>query len=92
MKTSMEKDNFHLIFKGLADPHRIKILQILLMGEECNCNLSEKIDMPLSTLAHHLKVLTNANLLIPRKDGKWTYYTLNKEQFEKAIEILNKFV
>ncbi len=85
------KINEHLVFKGLADPHRLNILEILLLGEECNCNLSEKLEMPLSTLAHHLKVLTNANLLIPRKDGKWTYYTLNKEQFEKASKILNKF-
>ncbi len=87
----LEKDNIHLVFKGLSDVQRIKILEILLLGEECNCNLSEKMNMPLSTLAHHLKVLSNANLVIPRKDGKWMYYEINHEQFGKAKEILDKF-
>ncbi len=89
---NIEKENLHLIFKGLADPQRIKILEILLLGEECNCNLSEKIEMPLSTLEHHLKVLTNAKLVIPRRCGKWTYYTLNKEQFVLAVDVLNKII
>ncbi len=89
---SIEKENVHLIFKGLADPYRIQILEILLLSEECNCNLSEKLEMPLSTLAHHLKVLANANLVIPRKDGKWTYYTINKEQFLLATDIVNRFI
>ncbi len=87
-----EEKNGYLIFKGLADPHRIEILKILKNGEECNCHLSEKIGMPLSTLAHHLRVLTNANLVFPRKEGKWTYYTLNTEQFEKARDIVSEFI
>ncbi len=80
-----------LVFKGLADSHRIKILEILLLGEECNCRLSEKMNMPLSTLAHHLRVLVNAELVLPRKDGKWTYYKLNHEQFTKAQTFLGAF-
>ncbi len=83
--------NIPVVFKGLSDQHRIKILDILQNGEECNCNLSEKMKMPLSTLAHHLKVLSNANLVIPRKKGKWTYYTINKAQFNEAIELLKYY-
>ncbi len=87
----MVDENTAFLFKGLSDLHRIRILEILLLGEECNCHLSEKMEMPLSTLAHHLRVLTNAKLVIPRKEGKWTYYTINHEQFETAKRILDKF-
>ncbi len=79
----------HLLFKGLADPHRIKIVELLAKGEECNCNLGEKIAMPLSTLAHHMKVLSTAGLINTRREGKWTYYILDKEQLEKATRIIN---
>ncbi len=92
IEMAVEKENLYLTFKGLADPQRIEILEILLLGEECNCNLCEKIEMPPSTLAHHLRVLTNANLVIPRREGKWTYYAINKEQFVLATDILNKFI
>ncbi len=88
----MEIDNgVAVLFKGLADINRIRILEILLSGEECNCNLSEKMEMPLSTLAHHLKVLTNANLVLQRREGKWAYYKINHEQFEKAKNVIDKF-
>ncbi len=87
----MNKD-MHLIFKGFADAHRIEILNILTQCEDCNCNIAQRIDMPLSTLAHHMKVLTNAGLVIPRREGKWTYYSLNKSQFILAKEIIDKFI
>ncbi len=88
---SVKQIEEHKVFKGLADPNRILLLDIISKGEECNCNLGDKINMPLSTLAHHLKVLVEANLVVPRKEGKWTYYTLNKEQFELAVQGLARF-
>ncbi len=88
---NMNNTEEHKVFKGLADPNRLLLLEIISKGEECNCNLGDKINMPLSTLAHHLKVLVEANLVLTRKEGKWTYYTLNKEQFELAREGLFRF-
>ncbi len=81
----------HLIFKGLSDPHRLEILTLLKQSDECNCELSDKLDIPLSTLAHHMKVLLTAGLVSARKDGKWTYYHLEKEQFKLAEDILKEY-
>ncbi len=82
-------DKNYLIYKALADPHRIKIVEILTHGEECNCNIGEKLGMPLSTLAHHMKVLSAGGMVIPRKSGKWTYYKLKKEQLLNAKDIID---
>ena len=45
-----------------------------------------------STLSHHMKILCDAEVVIPRKEGKWTYYSINKEGFERAKELLNYYI
>ncbi len=85
------KDGY-LIFKGFADPQRMKIIELLRDKEECNCNLSEALGMPLSTLAHHMKVLTASGVVDARKCGKWTYYSLNKDQIILATKLINEFI
>ena len=67
-----------LSFKGLADPVRIRILQVLSHGEQCVCNLVEIFQLPQSTISRQLSVLKNANLINIRKEGLWHYYSLNK--------------
>lgn len=87
----MEQVAAHLVYKGLADPVRLRILEILKQGDECSCNLGEQLGMPLSTLAHHMKVLVSANLVTTRKCGKWTYYQLNRPQLREAQAYLNRY-
>ena len=68
-----------LIFKSLADPVRIRTLQILSNGEQCVCNLVEILDLPQSTISRQLGILKNAGLINIRKEGLWHYYSLNKK-------------
>ena len=85
------KDEY-FIFKGFADPQRMRILEILKEKDICNCNLSEEIGMPLSTLAHHMKVLVASGVVDSRKCGKWTYYSLNREVIKDMQNIINRFI
>ena len=77
------------IFKGLSDPNRILILNHIKNGEKCSCDLSNELNIPPSTLAHHMKVLGESGLVNSRKEGKWNYYSICREQCNKAIDILN---
>ena len=67
------------LFKALADPHRLMIVDMLSCGELCACVILEKFNITQPTLSHHMKNLCDCRLVKGRKDGKWTYYSLNDE-------------
>ena len=45
------------VFKALADPKRLAILEQLRSGEKCACVLLEPLDLSQSGLSYHMKVL-----------------------------------
>ena len=73
-----------LCFKALSDETRLQILEMLTMGELCACNILEKFNFTQPTLSYHMKNLTQAGLVNARKEGKWTYYSLNDENLKEA--------
>ena len=71
-------------FKALGDPHRLKILHLLLTcGEMCVCECIPALDLSQSNLSFHLKALKHAGFIKARKAGKWMYYSLNRPAFEE---------
>lgn len=67
------------VFKAFSDERRIEIIEILSDGERCACVLLDSLLISQSTLSHHMKILCDSNIVIARKEGKWTYYTINKK-------------
>lgn len=67
------------IFKAFCDANRLRILNLLKQGEMCGCRLLEELNIEQPTLSHHMRILCDANIIDGRKEGKWTYYSLNKE-------------
>lgn len=65
-------------FKALGDENRLHILELLQGGERCACVLLENLHLSQPTLSHHMKILCDAGLVTGRKEGKWVYYTLNR--------------
>jgi len=64
------------ITKALADAQRLRILMLLRGGELCVCQIVEVLKLAPSTVSRHLSLLSAADLLVSRKDGRWTYYRL----------------
>ncbi|MEI0496614.1 ArsR/SmtB family transcription factor [Brachyspira intermedia] len=81
-----------VIFKAFCDENRLQILDMIKNDEICACKLLEELKIVQSTLSHHMKILCDAEVVIPRKEGKWTYYSINKEGFERAKELLNYYI
>lgn len=80
----------HLLvgLKAVADEKRLRILAHLSTGERCVCDLQEALDAQQSLLSFHLKVLKDAGLVRDRRQGRWVYYSLNREalgEIEDAI-------
>ncbi len=72
------------LFHALSDPIRIEVLSLLSSGERCVCDLTSALDVAQSRLSWHLKTLKDAGLVTDRRDGRWSYYTLQPEAFAEA--------
>jgi len=68
--------DFMAIVKALADENRIRILMALHERELCVCDIIDLLGLAPSTVSKHLSILYQAGLLESRKDGRWVYYRL----------------
>jgi len=82
------------IFKALADPTRLKILECIKNGEKCICEVIPYTGKSQPNVSQHLKVLKSAGIVNERKDGtKIILNVSNKEIYaiiDKAKNIFEK--
>ena len=73
------------LFKALADPARVRIVNALAQSDEpvCACEFEPALGLAQSTVSHHLKKLTDAGLLEREQRGKWAYFSLRPEAVER---------
>jgi ArsR family transcriptional regulator len=72
-------------FAALADPVRLRLLSLLAAaedGEVCVCDLTEPVGRSQPTVSHHLKVLSEAGLVVGDKRGRWVWYRVVPERLE----------
>ncbi|HEX3866088.1 MAG TPA: metalloregulator ArsR/SmtB family transcription factor [Gemmatimonadaceae bacterium] len=76
------------LFHALSDPIRIDVVTLLAHGERCVCELMEALDLAQSKLSWHLKTLSDAGVIIGRRDGRWNYYSLDAATLAETSDIL----
>jgi len=64
------------VTKALSDLQRVRILMMLQDGELCVCRIVGVLELAASTVSKHLSILSEADLVEVRKDGRWAYYRL----------------
>ena len=64
------------IFKGFADPTRIRILNVLAAGELCVCDIHDILDLPQSLVSRHLARLRTAGLVEVERRSQFAHYRL----------------
>jgi len=69
------------LFKALAEPARVKIVNLLATSTApvCACEFEPALGLAQATVSHHLKKLTDAGLLEREQRGKWAYFSLAHE-------------
>ena len=77
------------VFQALSEETRLQILEHLKDGEQCVCDLTEAFKTGQSRLSFHLRVLKEAGLVVDRPEGRWVYYSLNREAIDDLQEVLN---
>lgn len=78
------------IFKALADPTRVQMLHILRAASEpvCVCDFTAAVNLGQATVSHHLKKLQDAGLVESRRQGVWSYWSLQSTLSEEARSLL----
>lgn len=75
--------------KVLSEPNRLKILDLLMQGEQCNCEMGGTLGMAPNLISHHLSVLQKAGLVNARRDemdARWIHFSIDPE----ALADLNR--
>jgi ArsR family transcriptional regulator, arsenate/arsenite/antimonite-responsive transcriptional repressor len=85
-----EADATSLLFKALADPARIKIVNMLATRDEpvCACEFHPALGLSQATASHHLRKLTDAGLVEREQRGKWAYFSLNPEASARLADLI----
>jgi len=68
------------LFKALADGNRLRIVALLSHGELCVCHLEAALGLSQPNVSRHLAVLRAAGIVEDRRQGKWIYYRLLRQQ------------
>lgn len=69
-------EDLDALFKGFADPTRIRILNLLVAGELCVCDIVEILGLPQSTVSRHLSYLLRSELVEVSRAWKFAHYRL----------------
>jgi ArsR family transcriptional regulator, arsenate/arsenite/antimonite-responsive transcriptional repressor len=93
----MDAVKYAACFKALADPTRIRILNLLAASEEpaCVCDIVDHFPLGQSTISHHLNVLRDVRFVVAEQRGTFMHYRVNHaclaEFPEAAGRIFNTF-
>jgi ArsR family transcriptional regulator len=77
--------------KGIADRNRLRILNLLLHGELCGCDIQYVLDTSQPNISRHLQYLKNSGLVLDRRDGFRIFYRL-AEPIQGAKKLLFEFL
>ena len=85
------RSGVNLVFRAFSDRTRLRILSILRQGEACVGDLVEILRVPQPKVSRHLAYLRKAGLVVARKEGLWSFYSLAPVQnpfHRKLVECL----
>ena len=72
-------------FKAFCNSTRAQIVEFLLGGERCVCEMTGPLDVSQPLVSHHLALLREAGLILARDEGARTYYSINWERFDADL-------
>ena len=80
------------IFKALADPTRLKILECVQNGEKCICEIIPYTGKSQPNVSQHLKVMKHAGIIDERKDGTRIMIKASNNEIYNIIDKVKGFL
>ena len=93
-ETAVSSENIEAMaqqLKVLANPKRLQIINLLMEGVQCNCELAFALNLPLNLISHHMSILRKTGLVNVQRDAidsRWVYFSIN----EPALKSLNQAI
>ncbi len=78
------------LFKALAHPKRLEILQLLRDQELPVSDIYAMLDLPQANISQHLTVMREANIVGSRRTGKQIYYSLSGPKILAAVDLFRE--
>ena len=78
------------LMEMLSQPVRLRLMCILLDGEQSVQSLAESAGLSQPAMSHHLKKLRDAELVKTRRDGQTIYYFLKGTEVAQVLEVLHR--
>ena len=79
-------NDFVPFFKAFCNSTRAQIIEFLLGGERCVCEMTGPLDQSQPLVSHHLALLRDAGLVRMRNEGTRTYYSIDWERFDGDLK------
>ena len=91
--TQLRAQEYAEWFKALADPTRIRILNLLATNESavCVCDIVRHFPVGQPTISHHLKILRDTRFVLTERRGTFKYYRVNRKclaEFPHAARLI----
>ena len=80
------------IFKALANPTRLHIIQLLKQKPLCVCEIIQQIGSEQSNTSQHLSVLKNQGIVDSKKEGLMVIYNIKSSEVYQIIDIAQKLL
>jgi ArsR family transcriptional regulator len=82
--------DMELFFAALADRTRLRLINLMAMGEICVCFFVETLAEGQPKVSRHLAYLRRAGLVAARRDGKWMHYRLAEPADDRAARVFRE--
>lgn len=88
--TTEQAGTLAAVFKALADPSRVQIVNLLANAPDpvCVCDFVPRLGLSQGTVSFHLKKLLDVGLLERQQRGTWAYYSLNREGLDRLADVI----
>ncbi len=91
MSIAHELNQLHAsVCKGLADPKRLLIINVLRDGEMSVGEICEELELPQANVSQHLAILRNSGVVQKRVDGTTAYYSLIDQRVVEALDLMSR--
>jgi len=91
---NLDIQEFTQMLKVLGEPNRLMLLNKIIEGVQCNCELGKSLSLAPNLVSHHLSVLCDSGILQAtrdRNDARWIYYSVNENVLHPVKRFFNDF-
>ena len=90
VKQSLKSPPLDLLFRALADPTRLRLLNLIADKEICVCYFVDILRTSQPKISRHLAYLRKAGVVTSRRQGRWMHYRLAPLSDEAVAGIMKE--